>query len=192
MEDREFQERIQRIEELVRRLEKAPDAALRATAQELLQGVMDLHGRALDRMLTILSEHEVQAAAIIDVLGRDELVGNVLLLHGLHPEDLETRIQGALEKIESVLRGYGARAKMLGAPGGNVRLEVSGVRSAPEARATKTAIEEALYQAAPDVASLTVLGLQQFSTPDFVSLEALRTGSAGASNGFAGRAATEP
>ncbi len=30
---------------------------------------------------------------IIDRLGRDPLVGSVLILYGLHPEDIETRVQ---------------------------------------------------------------------------------------------------
>ena len=172
--DREVQERVRRIEALVHQCDAIPDAKLRHNVQELLQAVMELHGAALDRLMTLVNDRETNAPGLIDALANDELVGNLLILHGLHPADLQTRVERALAGIEGILRGYGAHAEILGVPGDAIRLQVWGVTSAAVARSTRAAIEEAINQAAPDAASLAILGLEQFTSPDFVALDQLR------------------
>jgi hypothetical protein len=177
-EEKEFQERIQAIEGLIHKLEEMPDRSLWSAVRELLQSVMDLHGVALDRLLTILADHEGQAVLQMEALGRDELVGSVLLLHGLHPVDFETRTRHALGKTESILRGYGARAELLDTLDGNIRIQIHGVTSAHVAKSSRAAVEEAIYQAAPDAASCAILGLEQFAV-DFVPLDQLRMAATG-------------
>ncbi len=172
--DREPQERVRRIETLVHQCEAIPDAKLRHNVQELLQAVMELHGAALDRLMTLVSDRGGETAGLIDELANDELVGNLLLLHGLHPVDLQTRVERALAGIEGILRGYGAHAEVLGMPGGAIRLRVWGVTSAAVAKSTRGAIEEAINRTAPDAASLAILGLEPFNSPDFVALDQLR------------------
>ncbi len=172
--DREVQERVRRIEALVHQCEAIPEAKLRHNVQELLQAVMELHGAALDRLMTMISDWRPEAAPLINELANDELVGNLLLLHGLHPLDLQTRVEQALAGIESILRGYGAHAEVLGMPGGAIRLRVSGVTSTAVAKSTRAAIEEAINRAAPDAASLAIPGLEQFTSTDFVALDQVR------------------
>lgn len=172
--DREVQERVRRIDALVHQCEAISDAKLRHNVQELLQAVMELHGAALDRLMTLVSDRGEETAGLIDAFANDELVGNLLILHGLHPVDLQTRVERALAGIEGILRGYGAHAEILGMPGGALRLRVWGVTSASLARATRAAIEEAINRTAPDAASLAILGLEQFTSPDFVALDQLR------------------
>ena len=46
----EFQQRLKSIERLLGEIEATADPNLRATAQELVQLVMDLHGAGLERM----------------------------------------------------------------------------------------------------------------------------------------------
>ena len=126
-QDREVQERVQRIEALVHQCEAIPDVKLRHNVQVLLQAVMELHGSALHRVMTLVSDRGPETAGLIEELANDELVGNLLILHGLHPVDLQTRVERALGGIEAVLRGYGAQAEILGMPGGAIRLRVRGV-----------------------------------------------------------------
>lgn len=177
-EDKEFQERIQAIEGLIHKLEEMPDRSLWSAVRELIQSVMDLHGVALDRVLTILADHDGQAMQQMEALGRDGLVASVLLLHGLHPVDFETRTRRALGKTENILRGYGARAELLDTLDGNIRIRIHGVTSAHVAKSSRAAVEEAIYQAAPDAASCAILGLEQFAA-DFVPLDQLRMAAAG-------------
>ena len=172
--NREVQERVRRIEVLVHQCDAIPDTKLRSNVQELLQAVMELHGAALDRMMTLVADRERETPGLLDALANDELTRNLLILHGLHPIDFETRVQHALAGIEAILRGYGARAEILGMPGGSVRVQVWGVTSAAVAKSTRAAIEEAISEAAPDASSVTILGLEQFTSSDFVALDQLR------------------
>jgi hypothetical protein len=72
-EDKEFQQRIQKIEGLVRKLETLADPNARACAQELVQSLMDLHGAGLEQMMEIVWQAKEPGNAIIDGFARDEL-----------------------------------------------------------------------------------------------------------------------
>src|SRR6202451_1513567 len=93
--DKDLHKRIQRIGEMVEQLESAADPNARAMAKELLESLMALHGAALERILQLASDAGEPGEAIIRKCGRDDLVGGVLLLYGLHPENLRTRVTRA-------------------------------------------------------------------------------------------------
>jgi hypothetical protein len=135
---------------------------------------MEMHGAALERILTLTAEWERDAPGLLDKLTEDELIGNLLILHGMHPLHLETRLEQALAGIDKILRGYGARVEILGVPDGAVRLRVEGVVDAAVAKATRSEIEEALSEAVPDASSIVILGLEQFSPSDFVGVDQIR------------------
>ncbi|MBX7221047.1 MAG: hypothetical protein K1Y36_13955, partial [Blastocatellia bacterium] len=87
----DFQRRLQRIEVLVNAVETASDPRIRAAMLELMQTLLELHGTALERMLEIVFETGPAGRELIDRFGADHLTSGVLLLHGLHTLDLETR-----------------------------------------------------------------------------------------------------
>src|SRR3984957_12092977 len=103
-EGREFRNDMQRIGGLVQEMESIADPAVRAATKHLVQSLMDLHGAALEKALDIVAEAGDPGINIIDRLGRDSLVGSVLILYGLHPEDLETRGVKAVDKGRPQLR----------------------------------------------------------------------------------------
>jgi Fe-S cluster biogenesis protein NfuA len=151
-EQREFRVHTERVEKLVSRLESSKDPELRAIALELVQCVMELHGAALDRMLGSISQTSAGEAAL-DVALQDDLVSSVLLLHGLHPETMETRVLRALDKVRPYLHSHGGDVEFLNVTDGVVRLKLLGsCGSCPSSSVTlKNAVEEALYEAAPDI-----------------------------------------
>jgi hypothetical protein len=171
IDEKQLQQRMQRIAELVRHLDSEAGAGVRAQSRELLQSVMDLHGEALERILQRLRGVEETGESILDSLAADPVVASVLLLYGLHPLDFETRVRRALEKVRPTLRSYATDAELIGINGGAVRIRLRGVDNAFTARTVKSAMEEELYAAAPDAASLVLLGLENFAAPDFVPLE---------------------
>src|SRR6202162_5455555 len=97
-DDRDFKDDMERIGGLVQEIESIADPAVRAATKGLVQSLMDLHGAALERALDIVAEAGDPGMAIIDRLGRDGLVSSVLILYGLHPEDLETRVVKAVDR----------------------------------------------------------------------------------------------
>jgi Fe-S cluster biogenesis protein NfuA len=177
----EFQRRLQSIEQLLGRIEAAADPNLRTTVQELVQLVMDLHGAGLERILELTVAAGDGGANIIQKLGRDELVSSVLVLHGLHPLDIETRVIQALDKIRSRLRAHDGEVQLLSVQEGVVRLRVqaNGHGCGSSGHALKEMVEEAVYQAASDVTELVIESAGE--KQGFVSLEMLQ-GSAPASH----------
>ena len=90
---------MQRIGGLVQEIESIADPAVRAATKDLVQSLMDLHGEALEKALDIIADAGDPGMNIIDRLGRDALVSSVLILYGLHPEDLETRVVKAVDRM---------------------------------------------------------------------------------------------
>lgn len=165
----ESERRIAAIEELVQRLETAADPVTRGVSQELVRAVMELHGIALDRMLTTVRKNGAAGGTIVDQLARDEAVASVLLLHDLHPVDLETRVRGALEKSRPYLKTHGGNVELVGIDeGGVVRLRMQGsCHGCPSSAVTlKLAIEQAIHEAAPDVSAILVEGQAAPGRPD--------------------------
>jgi Fe-S cluster biogenesis protein NfuA len=151
----EFQQRLKSIERLLGEIEAAADPNLRATAQELVRLVMDLHGAGLERILELAAASD---EGLVEKLGRDELVASLLILYGLHPLDLETRVVQALDKARVKLRPHEGEVELLGIQDGVVRLRIRanghGCGSKPEA--LREIVESAVMQGAPDVVSLFI------------------------------------
>lgn len=159
---KEFQQRLGRVEELIAALESTPDEGVRAQVRELIQNLLELHGRGLERVLGMVYDSGPGGSAVIDELGRDQLVSGLLLLHGLHPLDLETRVRHAIEEVKPRLSLHGGSVDLLGVtPEGRVQLKLQGnCHECPSSRLTlRFSIEEALFAAAPDLAGLDVEGL---------------------------------
>jgi hypothetical protein len=169
-----FQERIGRIEGLVRQLETAADPAVRKAVRQLLEALMELHGAGLERILETVDKSG--APDQIRALGNDPLVSSLLVLYGLHPDDFETRARAGLEKVRPLLRSEGAHLEAIDIGENSIRIKIVG----SESRKLEQAIWDALIEAAPDAAEIEVEGTSLKGSgraSDFVPLAAL-TGAA--------------
>lgn len=173
--DKDFQNRVQKIGQLVHDLETIADPAARSTAKELVQLLMDMHGAGLERVMRIVFQSGDQGARLIDELGEDPLVSSLLVLYGLHPDDLKTRVERKLKQIDSRLHKMGAEASLVSVQEGHVRVRarVNGHSCGSTARSVQSTLEEAIYEAAPDLTSLTVEGLEEPGTSGFVAVDKL-------------------
>jgi len=191
----EFQQRAKSIETLVSKLEQAADPAIRSTAKDLLQAVMELHGSGIERALEIVHEAGEPGTEIIDRLGQDELVRGLLLLYGLHPLDMQSRVVQALQSANAFLRSQGASAELesideTGAVRVHFQVKSGGCGSG--AASVKARIEAELQNAAPD-ASLIVVedrSVAPLKGGSFVSIGDL-LGSQTHSGAFRGAGGTE-
>jgi len=169
-----FQQQLQKIEQLVQTIESSADPNVRAGAVELMQTLMELHGAGLERMLEIVFESSPGGSEIIDELARDELVESLLLLYGLHPFDIETRVMMALDKVRPYLQSHKGNVELVGVNEGVVHLKLQGSCDgcASSAMTLKLAIEEAIYECAPDIVALEVEGVVEQKKPSgLVQLE---------------------
>lgn len=155
--EKTIQAPMKRIGEIVDHLERSADPITRATGKELLECVMALHGAALERILELTSEAGEIGEGIIRKCGADEVVSSVLLLYGLHPESLRTRVNAALVKSRKLLESHAAHAELVAVTDEGaitVRLEVKS--SGCGAASIKTELEGAIQDAAPDASSIVV------------------------------------
>lgn len=166
---RDFERRLELIERGVREIEAAADAGLRATAQQLVQAVLELHGAALERLLERIHASGPDGQALIDELGRDPLVGKLLLLHSLHPLPLEARVLQAIEEVRPQVRSQRADVELLGIDDTSVRIRlVGGV-------GLKATVERAILDAAPDVTAIEVDTVaDEAAVVGFIPLASLR------------------
>jgi Fe-S cluster biogenesis protein NfuA len=148
----QFRIRTERVEKLAAKLEQANDPETRAAALELVQSVVELHGAALQRLIDRCLEAP-GGERVLNAALQDDLVASMFLLHSLHPDDLETRVLRGLEAVRPYLKSHGGDCELVGVQEGVVRLRLHGsCGSCPSSSLTlKNAVEDALYQAAPDI-----------------------------------------
>ena len=148
-----------RIESLLDAL-GAGGAVARGRAEELVRQVTELYGAGLARILEILHDRGQLDDGTLDALTADELVSSLLVIHGLHPQDLETRVAGALDSVRPYLGSHGGDVDLLDiSPEGVVRLRLLGTcQGCPSSSVTlKFAVEEAIESAAPEVTGIEVV-----------------------------------
>lgn len=174
-ENKELQHRLQRIGGLVQEIESIADPSVRASTRELVQLLMEFHGAGLDRALEITAKTGDPGLRLIDELGRDPLVGSLLVLYGLHPDDLETRVARAVEQVRPKVQRNGGEVELLGIDDGVIRLRLglTGHTCASTGATLQSTVEEAIYEAAPDIGSIVVEGLEGKPANGFVSLDKL-------------------
>ncbi len=163
-ENQQFLHRMHRIEGLIHDMEKLPDPAVQAMVREIVQSLLELHGAGLAGILDHLLQAGEPGRALFAVLADDPLIANLLLLHGIHPDDMDTRVRRALEKIRPTLSAGGATVEILAVVEDVVRLrlEASGHGCASSMRSLKQTLAEAILATAPDAA---IEIEEQLSTP---------------------------
>src|SRR5579863_4863269 len=162
-DNKDFHIKVQRIGELVGELENIADPEARASAKALVQLLLDLHGAGLERVLEIVVKNDESGQRTIDDFGRDPLVSSLLVLYGLHPLDVESRVAQAVEQLRPQVRRGGGELDLLGIEAGVVRLQVqvTGHVCASTGKTLKKLVEDALYEAAPDMNRLIIEGLEE-------------------------------
>ena len=135
---------IDHIEELVGRIETIADPAARQVARQLMESILELHGSGLNRIMEIAFEAGEEGQALIRRFAADKLVSALLILHDLHPDDLNTRVQHALSK-------WHGSAELIGDFQGVVRVRLSGGGCG-----MRDAVEAAIREAAPDALEIVI------------------------------------
>jgi len=143
-----------RIEQLLSGLRPGRD---KETAEELVRLLVSMYGSGLDRIMAL-----AEGSPLVDALVGDPLVESLLLLHDLHPVDVDTRIQRALDEVRPYLGSHAGGVEYLGvSPDGVAQLRLEGnCHGCPSSTLTvKMAIEGAIMDAAPEVSGVSVAGV---------------------------------
>jgi len=160
----------------------AGGAVARERAEELVRIVADLYGAGIERILDILHETGRLDDAVLGELAGDKMVSSLLLVHGLHPYDIGTRVEKALESVRPYLGSHGGDVELLDiSDDGVVRLRLLGsCDGCPSSSVTlKLAVEGAVEEAAPEVTAIEVEDGAEADTPakagPLISLDSLRS-----------------
>src|SRR5579871_351575 len=151
----------ERIEELLASL-RARGGTAADTAEELVRLLVGMYGDGLAAIMAALAEEGEPGRAIMDRLAADPLVEGLLLLHGLHPLDVDARIQRALDQVRPYLGSHAGGVQYLGVTDDGVaRLRLEGsCNGCPSSTVTvQLAIEGAVQDAAPEVTEVVVEGM---------------------------------
>jgi hypothetical protein len=172
----DLRQRLEQLERLIHEMEEGPESPARARARQIVRAALDLHTDALARMLEIVRTGAAAGPALVDALAADPLVAGLLLLHGLHPLDLKTRVRAAVEDLAPVLRGQAARVAFVAVDDGAVRVRVErdAGRAGLPAAALRTRVEESILAIAPDAVSLEIDVPADAERAAFVPVEQVR------------------
>jgi hypothetical protein len=152
MDTTQFQERMERIEELLAAVEEHANPVARASAVELVRTLLDVHRIGLSQIVEPVARHGAPGQAILKEWLQNDLISRLLLLHGLHPVDLETRLEQALDCVRPRLLALGARVELA-----RVSHEVVALRVYAGSEIVHQLLHEAILAAAPDVLRIEFL-----------------------------------
>jgi Fe-S cluster biogenesis protein NfuA/nitrite reductase/ring-hydroxylating ferredoxin subunit len=142
----------ERIEQLLTGFRPGRD---KEAAEELVRVLVTMYGEGLSRIVELVGT---------DKLVSDGLVESLLLLHDLHPDDVDTRIQRALDRVRPYLGSHAGGVEYAGVDSeGVAHLRLQGnCQGCPSSTVTvQMAIETALMDAAPDLTGVEVAGVTQ-------------------------------
>jgi len=156
-----------RIEQALDELHATADPRTINLAEEILRLVTELYGAGFARVIALAGQH---APGLMAALVDDELVASLLLVHGLHPESLDRRVEAALVSVRPFLAQHGGDVELLGIDEslGAVKLRLLGsCDGCPSSASTlQGAVEVAIVEAAPEIVRIVV----EEPTPPAVSV----------------------
>jgi Fe-S cluster biogenesis protein NfuA/nitrite reductase/ring-hydroxylating ferredoxin subunit len=150
-----------RVEELLGILAATSIGTAAPAAEELVSLLVGLYGEGLARIVTLLGEQGDAGAEMLARIADDPQVEGLLLLHDLHPLDVDARIQRALDRVRPYLGSHAGGVEYLGVTGGVARLRLEGsCNGCPSSTVTvQLAIQGAIEDAAPEVTQVVVDGM---------------------------------
>jgi Fe-S cluster biogenesis protein NfuA/nitrite reductase/ring-hydroxylating ferredoxin subunit len=150
-----------RVEELLEALNSGGFGAAAPAAEELVGLLVGLYGDGLSQIVTVLAAQGEVGEAMLAKLADDPMIEGLLLLHGLHPLDVDARIQRALDRVRPYLGSHAGGVEYLGVFDGVARLRLEGsCHGCPSSTVTvQLAIEGAVQDAAPEVTEVMVEGM---------------------------------
>jgi Fe-S cluster biogenesis protein NfuA len=157
-DEKHLQQLSTQIEDLVHKIEAISDPPVKANATALIQSLLDLHARAFERVIEIVLQQKESGRGILNQIAADELIGSLLLLYRLHPDDFDVRLNKAIAAVRKVAALQGANVELIGVDGEVVRIRLSGAGHgcASTKVSLQQLIENAIYESTPEISRVEV------------------------------------
>lgn len=166
LDDAAVRDRLDRLNALLEQVEAIPGPS-GELALEAVSALAEVYGEALARAVAYASESPAPVQAITG----DELLGHLLVLHGIHPDPVERRVTRALDEVRPALQERGGDVELSGIDQGiaTVQLSIKGCSSA----GVEDAVREAVLTAAPELSDVQRAPVAGKSDAAFVPVDAL-------------------
>lgn len=156
---------LRRLDALVDAIGTMPDQADRETAREMLELILDLHGLALARILSHTGKAS-EGRALIETLAEDAPIRAVMLLHGLHPDDPETRLRKVIAAMRPHWGVRGARVEIVKLTSHSAHIHIHQSAKGSGMVSLLREIEDVLVDAAPDLDEILFDGIEEATKPE--------------------------
>lgn len=152
-----------RIQRLLEQIEALPSPSTRELIHEFMEATLAFYGQGLARILQVVGESGPEGETACQHLANDKVVRGLLLIHDLHPADLETRLRDALDQVRPYLESHGGNVELISLSGQAARLRLEGTckSCASSAVTLELAIRHAIEEACPDLVGFDVEGIPQ-------------------------------
>ncbi|HMK89539.1 MAG TPA: hypothetical protein VK446_07900 [Methylocystis sp.] len=164
---------LQRIDAAMEALDDFGDAEAGTVARELVDAVLDLHGLALAKAIVIIQDG-ADGDALAARLAGDDYVAAALLLHGLHPEEPETRLRRKIAAMRPHWGVRGFRVEFVAVDGSIATARILWSDETLDRRAALREVERALTDSAPDLDEIRLEEVHR-GTSDHSMATALQT-----------------
>ncbi|MCV7197130.1 hypothetical protein [Mycobacterium angelicum] len=135
--DNEIRELLTRLDGLLEEVELTPGPGGQIAA-EAVTALARVYGEALARAIGFVADTAALREAFLD----DELLGHLLVLHGIHPEPVGARVSRVVARLAAAMTEQGAHLELAGIDDGvaTVRLSAHGCGSAGLAEVVRDAV----------------------------------------------------
>ena len=166
LDDRAVRQRLGVLDEQLAQLEATP-GPIGELALAAVSGLAEIYGQALARALDL-----VDPALLNRMLG-DELIGHLLVLHGIHPSPIEYRTSRVVEGLRTALSARRAEVELARIDDRVAILRLSLKGCGTSAAGVEQAVRDAVLAAVPELSAVTFVPAQRTSQATFVPLDSL-------------------
>jgi hypothetical protein len=146
---------LQRMQTAMTALHEIGDTKARSVAKDIVDALIDLHGLALARTMTVVMNSQ-DGRVLVERLAADDYVAAIMLLHGLHPDDPETRLRKKIGAMRPHWGVRGFRVELAEVSASSAKAQILWSNPIADRRAVLVEVEAALTDAAPDLDAISV------------------------------------
>lgn len=177
-DEQELLSRGERIEKLLDDVRALAGPTTWPRVEELVKALVDLYGAGLTRLLACARSSASAPASLDAELTQDDFLAGLLTLHGLHPLDMQRRVEEAIARLKREVPTLPAKMELLSVEPDRARLRLVEIENPELARSLAQLARQAILNAAPELSEVEIEGLSAApgQPSNWVSVERLRTG----------------
>jgi Fe-S cluster biogenesis protein NfuA len=155
-------EQSRKLQRLVEQAEQLRDPVARALMHECLHSLVSFYGDGLAQAMKVVQGCGPAGEHVYSQLVQDPVVRGLLLIHGLHPVDLPTRLKRAMEQVRPYMQSHGGNVELLSLENDRARFRLQGAcKTCPSSAVTmELALRRAIEEACPDLMGFEVEGAE--------------------------------